>query len=69
MDWSRLADLGGTVVVAVMSLILLSNQTNKFTSFLGNHMGKLTAALNAVCQRLEAMETRIEDCHRGRDRD
>ena len=67
MDWVKLAELGATAVVALTAIVVLRGQTRDFASFLGNHMSKITDALNSVCQRLEAIETRIEDCHRQRD--
>ena len=67
MDWAKLAELGATGGVAITAILVLRAQARDFASFLGNHMSQITEALNSACERLRAIETRIEDCHRHRD--
>jgi len=62
MDWGRVAELGGTVVMAGLFLAYLRYQVNSFLRFLSNHMGKTTAAMDRICDRLERMQDAIRGC-------
>ena len=59
-------DLGpsaAVVVVVIYGMARAQQMVTAVLDFIGNHMAKNTEVLSKLCERMEAVETRVSDCH------